>query len=129
ELISELELENSVKLLGYRTDLEWYVNACNLVVSSSFREGLPVNVLEAMFCKKVVVASNNRGHRELISDGKNGYLVEPGDEKAFAEKITMLIMDKDKYKHIGLDGKKTMQEYTDTNVLYELATLYDIRIK
>lgn len=128
QLISNLKLEKNVELLGYRTDLEWYVHACDLVVTASFREGLPVNVLEAMFCKKAVVASDNRGHRELIYDGKNGYLVLPSNEQAFAEKIEELILDKDKNKQMGLCGKEMVRKYTDINVRKELSTLYDTRI-
>lgn len=128
QLISNLKLEKNVELLGYRTDLEWYVHACDLVVTASFREGLPVNVLEAMFCKKAVVASDNRGHRELIYDGKNGYLVLPSNEQAFAEKIEELILDKDKNKQMGLCGKEMVRKYTDVNVRKELSTLYDTRI-
>lgn len=128
-LIDELGLKDNVKLLGYRTDLEWYVHACDLVVTASFREGLPVNVLEAMFCKKVVVASNNRGHRELIHDGKSGYLVSAKDKDSFADKICELIMNKDKCNHMGLYARNMIQEYTDISVRNELATVYDIAIK
>lgn len=126
QLISKLKLEDNVILLGYRTDLEWYVHACDLVVTASFREGLPVNVLEAMFCKKAVVASNNRGHRELVCNGKSGYLVSSDDEKSFGDKITELIINKDKRKSMGLYGEKMMKKYTDINVRSELAIVYYI---
>ena len=49
-------------MLGYRTDLEMITPAVDLVVSCSFREGLPLNILEAELCKKPVIASKNRGH-------------------------------------------------------------------
>lgn len=127
QLIGELKLENNVELLGYCINLEWYVHACDLVVTASFREGLPVNVLEAMFCKKAVVASNNRGHRELVCDGENGYLVSADDEKAFSEKITKLIIDKNKRKVMGIDGEKKMKKYTDINVRFELNKVYNLK--
>ena len=63
-LIEEKCLEKHVLLLGYRTDIEWFIQACDLVVSVSLREGLPVNILEAMYCKKAVIVSDNRGHRD-----------------------------------------------------------------
>lgn len=127
QLISELKLEDSIELIGYRTDLEWYVHACDLVVTASFREGLPVNVLEAMFCKKAVVASNNRGHCELVFDGKNGYLVSPEGTKAFADKIIELAINKETRDCMGLYGENMVKEYTDINVSYELAKVYDIK--
>ena len=91
KLIQDLNLGKNVKLLGYRTDLEDYVNLCDLVVSASFREGMPLNIMEAMICGKPVIASNNRGHRELIHDKENGVLVEANDDKIFATKILELI--------------------------------------
>ena len=58
ELRSQIQaegLEDVVKLLGYRTDLEKVVPAVDLVVSCSKREGMPLNIIEAMLCKKPVV--------------------------------------------------------------------------
>ena len=66
-------LEETVKLLGYRTDLEKVVPAVDLVVSCSRREGMPLNIIEAMLCKKPVAASHNRGHDELVQEGASGY--------------------------------------------------------
>ena len=94
-------LEDSVKLLGYRTDLERVVPAVDLVVSCSHREGMPLNIIEAMLCKKPVVASHNRGHDELVQPEKTGVLLAPEDAAGFADAIYALASDAARREAIG----------------------------
>ena len=126
KLIYDLKIEDNVELLGYRTDLEWYVHACDLVVTASFREGLPVNVLEAMYCKKAVIASKNRGHRELVEDGKTGYLVNADQVEDFADKIIEIFKNNDVRKLFQDEAFKKVQKYLDFNIKKELISLYEI---
>ena len=105
-------LENVVKLLGYRTDLETVVPAVDVVASCSKREGLPLNIVEAMLCKKPVVASVNRGNAELVEDGKTGYLLAPEDAEGFAERIHRLSLDKRLAEDQGECGYQKAQAYT-----------------
>ena len=93
EQIQAEGLEGIVKLLGYRTDLEKVVPAVDLVVSCSKREGMPLNIIEAMLCKKPVVASHNRGHDELVQEGATGVLLSPTDVSGFASAISSLAQD------------------------------------
>ena len=76
-LVNNLNLQNNVEFLGYSLILNKYENICNIAVSCSFREGLPLNIMEAMLAKKPVIATKNRGHNELINNGKTGFIVEP----------------------------------------------------
>lgn len=102
-LISELDLDNYVTLLGYTTEVYKYMNACNLLVACSYREGLPLNLMEAMLCGKPIVASKNRGHNELVKDGKNGFLVEAEDYKDYADKILMLLKDSSSFEKEAIE--------------------------
>ena len=122
-LIGELDLNDHVKLLGYRTDLERFVNAADLVISCSYREGLPVNIIEAMLCKKAVVASVNRGHKELVNP-ENGFLVRASDADDFAQKILHLLEHEENSHAMGESGYKIAQLYTDTAVYVELQSIY-----
>ena len=112
ERISGKGLESVVKLLGYRVDLEQIVPAADLAVSCSKREGLPLNIVEAMLCKKPVVASVNRGNAELVEDEVNGYLVPPGDAEALADRIFQLSRDPALAKRMGEAGFGMAQNYT-----------------
>lgn len=125
--INAAGLQANAILLGYRTDLETYVAASDLILSCSKREGLPLNIIEGMLCKKPVVASINRGHRELIQDGKNGYLVDAMDASGFAEKIVALLNDGALSNAFGEAGFTLAQAYTDRAVQAELEHIYKTR--
>ena len=121
--ISENSLQDVVKLLGYRTDLENLVPAVNVVVSCSKREGLPLNIVEAMLSKKPVVASVNRGNAELVEDGVTGYLQHPEDAAAFADRILSLSRDPALAERMGEAGCQKVQEYTVSRVSKELKAI------
>ena len=122
--VAALELQSCVEFLGYRTDLERYANTADVIVSCSYREGLPMNIVEGMLLSKPVVASYNRGHRELIVRDVTGYMVPPADVDAFAEKILLLLNDPALADHMGQAGYEKAQLYADTNVQQELAYIY-----
>lgn len=122
--IQALQMEDHAVLLGYRTDLENYTNACDIVVSASFREGLPLNIMEAMLCKKPVVASTNRGHRELIGHGETGFLVQADDVEGFAQKIEELLLNQELRNKIAEQEKIFIQSYTTEAVKNELRDIY-----
>ena len=120
EQIRNLGLEDTVKLLGYRTDLEKVVPATDVVVSCSRREGLPLNIVEAMLCEKPVIAAINRGHNELIKDGVNGYLFAPGDADKLAKKIVKLTENRTLSGKMGRAGYEKAQAYTVDAVKHEI---------
>lgn len=122
--IGELGLDDSVRLLGYRTDLERLVPAVDAVVSCSRREGLPLNIVEAMLCAKPVVASLNRGHRELVEDGKTGRLLAPDDAAGFADAILALYRDPGMRERMGAAACRKAQAYTVKAVQHKLEILF-----
>lgn len=120
----ELQVEGSVDFLGYRTDLERYINMADIVLACSFREGLPMNVIESMLCAKPVVASANRGHRELVADGQTGYLVKADDASSYAQKVAALVESPESYRIFCENALKRAEPYKDNNVLSELSDIY-----
>ena len=82
---------------------------------------LPLNILEAMLCGKPVVASDNRGHRELVHDGINGYLVEADDIDAYVQYICQILEEGKDYSEQTV---RSAQMYTDVHVMKELAAIY-----
>lgn len=121
EQIAAEGLEDVVKLLGYRTDLERLVPAVDVVASCSKREGLPLNIVEAMLCKKPVVASVNRGNAELVDDGVTGYLVSPEDAASFAERILFLEQNHPHAVYMGESAYVKAKAYSVLQVSKELA--------
>ena len=122
--VERLGLQNHAEFLGYRTDLERYANIADVIVSCSYREGLPINIVEGMLLGKPVVASYNRGHRELIVQERTGFLVPPTDAGAFAERIALLLNDTVLAADMGQAGYEKAQLYADANVRRELEHIY-----
>ena len=121
-LVDREQLQNNVHFIGYTTHLEKYLQVCDLEVACSYREGLPLNILEAMLCEKPVVASHNRGHNELVKDGVNGYLVDPDDVDGFAARICELLSNTE----IDAESiRKSIEPYIDKNVKTELKAIYN----
>ena len=69
----------NVIYVGFVNNVGDYINISDLIISPSRQEGLPQNILEAMYFNKTIVATNIRGVRDLINN-KNGYLVDDIDE-------------------------------------------------
>ncbi len=86
-------LQEAVRLLGWRSDIGALLCSADLSVASSIREGLPVNLLEAMYCGLPVIASHNRGHDTLIVNGENGFLVNQNDSETMAAYARTLLED------------------------------------
>lgn len=125
--INAAGLQSNAVLLGYHTDLEKYVEVSDLILSCSKREGLPLNIIEGMLCKKPVIASINRGHKELIQNGRNGYIVNAADIDGFAAKMIELLQDNVLSNAFGEAGFAFAQAYTDHAVQLELEQIYNKR--
>ena len=123
EQIQAEGLEGKVKLLGYRTDLEKLVPAVDLVVSCSHREGMPLNIIEAMLCKKPVVASHNRGHDELVESHGSGLLFQCNDSKQLASSVATLAADPTTASAYGLRGVEIAEAYAAKSVKAQLYQL------
>ena len=90
-LARELGLESRVFFPGQLTDMPRWYRACDAAVSASRSEGLPFNVMEAMYCRLPVVASAVKGHTDLLRDGGTGLLYPCGDGPAFVRKVRELM--------------------------------------
>ena len=111
-LIDDLKLNNTVILLGYRTDLENIIPTVDLIASFSKREGLGLNIIEGMLCGKPILATHNRGHNELIEEDINGFLVPVGDCLKTSEKILEIYSDSEKTQKFSFNSQTMAKKYT-----------------
>lgn len=128
-LINDLGLSENVRMLGYVTNLQEYQKIADVSVSCSKREGLPLNIVEAMLSGTPVVTSMNRGHKELICDGKNGFFVKVDDINTMAERILTLFSDKDLYDEISEMAQIFAKKYSFSEVKKELEKIYTRDLK
>lgn len=121
----ELGIEKNVVFLGYRKDIAKIMQVSDIFFHASFREGLTLSVMEAMSLGLPCVVSNVRGNRDLIVDGKGGYISEPTDSQKFAVKIEYLLNNKEDYKLMGEFNKNESKKYTVENVKKQLEKIYE----
>lgn len=122
--VTELDLNNHIIFTGYRKDIDKLIQLSDISVASSIREGLGINLVEGMACGLPVVATKNRGHKELIKHKQNGYLVDLENPKEFANCIYNLYLDKSKRKEMGDCNLKIVEKYSMENVCKELKSIY-----
>ncbi|MCQ6275277.1 glycosyltransferase family 4 protein [Bacillus sp. V3B] len=125
KLAERLGIKEMVHFLGYRNDIETLLKISDAAVASSLREGLPVNMMEAMACGLPVIATDNRGHRELITNNKNGWIIDPQKVEEFAKKMKLLTMDTELKSILGNNGRKIMlSTYSTAKILDEKSHIY-----
>ncbi|WP_416655359.1 glycosyltransferase family 4 protein [Bacillus amyloliquefaciens] len=119
-----LGVSDIVRFYGFCRDIHELIQLADLSVASSIREGLGMNVLEGMAAEKPAVAADNRGHREIIEDGVNGFLVPAGDSAAFADRIEKLYRSPGLRKAMGQKGRRTAECFSETRTVKEMAHIY-----
>ena len=123
-MVSERGIADNVEFLGYRRDINNLVGLSDLSVASSFQEGLPINIIEAMAMGNAIVATDVRGNNDAVEDGVNGYLVPVGDSDLMAEKILELMNDREKLRTFGENGLDMVKDFSTENVNREMLTIY-----
>lgn len=124
-LADELGVSENVDFLGHRDDACDLVHISDIAVGSSLREGLPVNVMEALACGLPVVLFDNRGHRALCRNGYNGFVVMPNDYKTMAQKTVSLLTDENLYSQMSANAAEFVKPYAKENVIVELKEIYE----
>lgn len=125
DMCSNEGLEAYIDFLDYREDLHELYPMCNVAVASSIREGLPVNIIEAMSCGLPIVASNNRGHRDLVEHNKSGYLFDLNAPDEFSKYILKLYGDNDRREHMRLENIARSQKYSLNHVMSQMINIYN----
>lgn len=126
-LVKTKNLNDFVLFLGYRNDIPQLMCISDLALSSSKREGLPVNVIEAFASSLPVIAYNCRGMNDLISNDINGYIVNNTEEMIL--KIKYLINNKSKCLLIGKNNKEESKKYLLNNITAQMEKIYNNKIK
>ncbi|MGG3925072.1 glycosyltransferase family 4 protein [Metabacillus fastidiosus] len=124
EQVRKLGLQDNVEFLGLRSDIPDLMKISDIAVASSRREGLPVNVMEAMATGLPLVVTNSRGHSDLVINGENGYVVGQNDIKGFADSILELYKSQQKRCLFGEKGRNFVMPYTVERVKAELEEVY-----
>ncbi|HEY5997800.1 MAG TPA: glycosyltransferase family 4 protein [bacterium] len=105
----QLDLDENVHFVGPRLDMPEILRILDIYVLPSLWEGLPLVLLEAMAAALPVVATDVGGNREVVRDGRNGFLVQPCDSPALAKALLNLIADADMRASFGEQSREIFE--------------------
>ena len=108
--------------MGRREDINEILAITDIYLASSLREGLPVNIMEAMYVGLPIVAMDNRGHRELIKNGENGFIIKTKEE--MLQKILEILKDKNLQEKMIKNGKEKSRIYQFSAVIEDMKKIY-----
>jgi glycosyltransferase involved in cell wall biosynthesis len=111
--------------LGYQEEVASYYAAFDALILPSANEGTPVSAIEALAGGRPVVATRVGGVPDVVRDGVDGFLVEPGDVDAMAERLSALAADPPLRHRMGEAGRASVHErYSVERLLDDIDALY-----
>ena len=119
----DLGIGEHVIFLGYRQDVPEICRCSNVFAFLSFREGMPVALMEAMCCGLPAVCSRIRGNTDLIDDGISGLFAE-NTPQAVAEAIWMLYRDPELRTRLGNAAKEKVAQFDAEHVHQRMSEIY-----
>lgn len=122
EVIRNNNLEDNIMILGKRSDINELLSITDIYLASSLREGLPVNIMEAMYKGLPIIAIDNRGHRELVKDQENGFIIKTKEE--MQQKIKEILKDKGLQEKLIKKGKEKVKQYLIYSVMSDMEKTY-----
>lgn len=119
-LAKELGIESQIHHLGNRSDMKELYAMADIFVMASYREGLSRSIMEAMASGLPCIVSDIRGNRDLIEDGKGGFLRHSTDVDGFAEAIRSIAVDDELRKQMKQYNFERIKDFdisvVETNV-------------
>jgi glycosyltransferase involved in cell wall biosynthesis len=123
---TQLGIREKIIFTGFREDAIRILAACDLFVLSSLYEGLPVALLEAMALGKPPVVTAVGGIPEVVTDGVDGFLVQPKDYEGLANRIIALIRDGELRGQIsGRAAKKIEEKFSLRDMIGRVEDIYN----
>lgn len=124
QLAGTLGIAEAVSFVGWSSRMpEWYA-AADLAVNSSDSEGTPLALIEAAAAGRPAVAGRVGGIPDVVVDGESGFVVDPDDEGAFAERILRLIDDTSLRAAMGAAAARGADRFAATRLVEDIDALY-----
>lgn len=126
EKIEKYKANSNIIFTGYREDINNILYITDIFCLPSYREGMPRSIIEAMAMECAVVATDIRGSREEVVDGKTGFLVPVNSINILVDKIKELIEDKKLLKEMKIAGRRRAEElYNEKEVVKKQLEIFD----
>lgn len=116
----------NVIFTGYRNDINSILYLTDVFCLPSYREGMPRSIIEAMAMECAVVATNIRGSREEVVDGKTGFLVPVNSINILSDKIKKLIENEKLLREMKIAGRRRAEElYNEKEIVKKQLEIFD----
>jgi glycosyltransferase involved in cell wall biosynthesis len=126
-LSKTLGVEDKVKLLGHRNDVNELCKIADIFCFPSHREGLGLGAIEAMTCGLPLVTSNIHGINDYSIEGKTGYKCNPNDYKCFKKAIEKLVFSEQERERIGKYNIEVSRKYDIKKMIDLMMSIYNFR--
>lgn len=124
-LVQETGVGAYIEFMGYRKDIQNLISQIDLLVLSSLWEGLPLTPIEAFSVGKTVIATAVDGTVEIVRDGIDGFLVEPKNSAALAERLIHVIENPEEKHRLEVSAKERyMVNYSFTQFAHSYLSYY-----
>jgi glycosyltransferase EpsD len=123
-LAYKLNLQACVEFLGYRDDVDDLLSISDIAFSASCREGLPINILEAMASGIPIVCSRNRGHNALIKHNESGLLFLRNNTEEMIQYIVSIYNSPELAVKLSATALKNVAKYNVDIILSKMITIY-----
>jgi glycosyltransferase involved in cell wall biosynthesis len=121
----ELGIVRDTLFLGYQEDVAPYYAAFDALVLPSSNEGTPVSAIEALAAGRPVVATRVGGVPDVVREGEDGYLVEPGATDELADRLAELARDPELRERMGRAGReRVLPRYAVERLVDDVDRLY-----
>ncbi|HHZ81500.1 MAG TPA: glycosyltransferase [Flavobacteriales bacterium] len=129
-LIREFGVDDTVFLRGWVDDMEEVWSKNHALVSTSFNEGLPMVIQEAMMRGRVVIATDVGGATEIVTDGETGFIAKTPTVVEVQAALESWWLSRDRWSEMGAEGARAIREFHDNipqpmTVLKELLSSND----
>ncbi|MGH2404325.1 MAG: glycosyltransferase family 4 protein, partial [bacterium] len=124
-IIEDLRHRGVVRFLGMRVDMPELYAAMDVFVLPSYREGFPRSAVEAAAMGRPIVATDIRGCREVVEDGRNGFLIPPRNAGRLLEGVRRLVADPDLRARFGRESRRrALAEFDERRVIASTLEVY-----
>lgn len=126
QLVKAHKVEQCVKILGFRKDIPDLLKMSDVLISPSMQEGLPVNVIEGMACGLPVVATDIRGHNDLVKNDCNGWLFQLNNIGEFIMGVTKVLNNPERYQKYSHESIEIAKQYSLCTVKEQMKSIYEM---
>lgn len=110
KFVNEKKLNDKILFLGYRSDIPALLHIMDIFCLTSFKEGLPISLIEAMAAGIPVVGTDVEGIKDVIIPDKNGYLVNSNDVTGLKNTLLSLINNESLRQKMGREAKSLTKD-------------------